>query len=178
MTDEPTDPPQAEAATAEPPSQEPMSDVVRGDLAARGTALSLALGFETLTDRPCAMRAPFREDLVGDPADGAIAGGVIFALLDQTCGMAISFALRARAEAEGRELRPGGMATLDFRLDHIRPPKPGQGVTAEAECLNLTGDVAIVRGWAYEDDKADPIAAAQAAFMLTNVPLLAGWNRP
>lgn len=154
-----------------PPPEEPMSDAVRGDLAARGTPLSMALGFETLTDRACAMRAPFRDDLVGDPAEGALAGGVIFALLDQTCGMAISLALRARAEAEGRALRPGGMATLDFRLDHIRPPRPGQAVTGEAECLRINGDVAVVRGWAYEDDPADPIAAAQAAFMLTNVPI-------
>jgi acyl-coenzyme A thioesterase PaaI-like protein len=153
------------------PPEEPMGDALRGDLASRGTALSLALGFETLADRPCAMRAPFRAELVGDPAGGALAGGVIFALLDQTCGMAISHALRARAEAEGRELRPGGMATLDFRLDHIRPPRPGCAVTAEAECLRLTGDVAVVRGWAYEDGPDDPIAAAQAAFMLTSVPL-------
>jgi uncharacterized protein (TIGR00369 family) len=152
--------------------EEPMSDALRGDLAARGTALSLALGFETLTDRACAMRAPFRAELAGDPAEGGLAGGVIFALLDQTCGMAISQALRARAEAEGRELRPGGMATLDFRLDHIRPPRPGRDVVAEAECLRLTGDVAVVRGWAYEESADDPIAAAQAAFMLTNVPMM------
>jgi acyl-coenzyme A thioesterase PaaI-like protein len=79
-------------------------------------------------------------------------------------------ALRGRAEAEGRELRMGGMATLDFRLDHIRPPRPGAAVTAEAECLNLASDVAVVRGWAYEGDPADPIAAAQAAFMITNLP--------
>jgi len=155
------------------PPDEPMSDAMRGDLASRGTALSSALGFETLTDRPCAMRAPFRTDLVGDPAEGGLAGGVIFALLDQTCGMAIGQALRAQAEAEGRELRPGGMATLDFRLDHIRAPKPGRAVIAEAQCLNLAGDVAVVRGWAYEDTADDPIAAAQAAFMLTNVPVMA-----
>jgi acyl-coenzyme A thioesterase PaaI-like protein len=151
-----------------PSASEPMSDAMRGDLAARGTPLSLAMGFETLSERPSRMRAPFRAELVGDPAEGGLAGGVIFALLDQACGMAISFALRDRAAAEGRELRQGGMATLDFRLDHIRPPNPGRGVTAEAECLNLAGDVAIVRGWAYEDDRADPLAVAQAAFMLTN----------
>jgi acyl-coenzyme A thioesterase PaaI-like protein len=149
-----------------------MSDAIRGDLAQHGTALSLALGFETLTDRACAMRAPFRAEMVGDPAEGGLAGGVIFALLDQTCGMAIGLAMRARAEAEGRELRPGGMATLDFRLDHIRPPRPGRAVIGQAECLSLAGDVAVVRGWAYEDDPADPIAAAQAAFMLTNAPLM------
>jgi acyl-coenzyme A thioesterase PaaI-like protein len=151
-------------------TEEPMGDALRGDLATRGTALSLALGFEALEDRTCAMRAPFRPDLVGDPEGGALAGGVIFALLDQTCGMAISQALRARADAEGRALRPGGMATLDFRLDHIRPPRPSADVIGEAECLRLTGDIAVVRGWAYEESADDPIAVAQAAFMLTNVP--------
>jgi glucosamine--fructose-6-phosphate aminotransferase (isomerizing) len=32
------------------------------------------------------------------------------------------------------------------------------------------GDVAVVRGWAYEDDASDPIAAAQAAFMIMGAP--------
>ncbi|HLI67511.1 MAG TPA: PaaI family thioesterase [Caulobacteraceae bacterium] len=152
------------------PPEEPMSDAAPNELAYRGTALSLAMGFETLTDQRCAMRAPFRDNLVGDPADGALAGGVIFALLDQTCGMAVGLVMRERAEAEGRMPGFGGMATLDFRLDHIRPPRPGCAVTGEAECLRIAGDVAVVRGWAYEDDPADPIAAAQAAFMLTSAP--------
>jgi acyl-coenzyme A thioesterase PaaI-like protein len=154
--------------------EEPMSDAAPSELASRGTALSLALGFETLTDRACAMRVAFRPDLVGDPAEGALAGGVIFALLDQTCGMAIGIALRDRAGAGGGMPMMGGMATLDFRLDHIRPPRPGAAVTGEAECLRLSGDVAVVRGWAYDDDPADPIAAAQAAFMITAAPRTAG----
>jgi acyl-coenzyme A thioesterase PaaI-like protein len=153
-----------------PAPEEPMSDAAPSELATRGTALSTALGFETLTDRACAMRVAFRPDLVGDPAVGGLAGGVIFALLDQTCGMAIGLALRARGEAEGRAMMMGGMATLDFRLDHIRAPRPGAAVTGEAECLRIAGDVAVVRGWAYDDDPADPIAAAQAAFMITGAP--------
>jgi acyl-coenzyme A thioesterase PaaI-like protein len=128
------------------------------------------MGFETLSDRACAMRVGFRADLVGDPAEGGLAGGVIFALLDQTCGMAIGIALRTGFEAEGRTLAMGGMATLDFRLDHIRPPRPGLAVTAEAECVGLNGDVAVVRGWAYDDDPADPVAVAQAAFMIMSAP--------
>jgi len=155
-------------------AEEPMSDAAPPELATRGTALSQALGFEALTDRACAMRAPFRSDLVGDPAEGAIAGGVIFALLDQTCGMAISLALRARAESADWTLTMGGMATLDFRLDHVRPPRPGAAVIGEAECLHITGEVAVVRGWAYEEDPADPIAAVQAAFMLTARPSMTG----
>jgi acyl-coenzyme A thioesterase PaaI-like protein len=147
-----------------------MSDATPSDLAARGTPLSLAMGFETLNDRACGMRVGFRSDLVGDPAQGGLAGGVVFALLDQTCGMAIGIALRTRFQAEGRTMGMGGMATLDFRLDHIRPPRRGAAVIAEAQCVGLTGDVAVVRGWAYEDDPADPIAAAQAAFMIMSAP--------
>ena len=149
---------------------EPISDATAGDLASRCTPLSLAMGFETLSDRACGMRVGFRADLVGDPAQGGLAGGVVFALLDQTCGMAIGIALRDRAEGQGRMPVMGGMATLDFRLDHIRPPRAGAAVIGEAECVGLTGDVAVVRGWAYDDDPADPIAMAQAAFMIMGSP--------
>jgi uncharacterized protein (TIGR00369 family) len=147
-----------------------MSDAAPSELAARGTPLSLAMGFETLGDRACGMRAPFRAELVGDPARGGLAGGVVFALLDQTCGMAIGIALRDRAEGEGRLPVMGGMATLDFRLDHIRPARAGAAVIGEAECVSLTGDVAVVRGFAYDDDPSDPIAVAQAAFMIMSAP--------
>jgi len=150
--------------------EDPVSDGAPSDLASRGTPLSLAMGFETLSDRACGMRAPFRAELVGDPAQGGLAGGVVFALLDQTCGMAIGIALRDRAEGEGRLPVMGGMATLDFRLDHIRPPRAGAAVIGEAECVSLTGDVAVVRGFAYDDDPSDPIAMAQAAFMIMSAP--------
>jgi acyl-coenzyme A thioesterase PaaI-like protein len=150
-------------------TDEPMSAATTGDLASRGTAQSTALGFETL-EGVCAMRAPFRADLVGDPADGGLAGGVITTLLDQTCGMAVGFAMRARHPAGEMTARMGSMATLDFRIDYIRPAKPGRAVTGEAECYSISGGVAFVRGLAYEDDRADPIAAAQAAFMLTELP--------
>jgi acyl-coenzyme A thioesterase PaaI-like protein len=146
---------------------------VRGDLAQRGTPQSLALGFETLGSSVdhCAMRAPFRADLVADPEQGGLAGGVIFTLLDQTCGMAISLAMREQAAGEGRTMGFGGMATLDFRIDHIRAAKPGLAVTGEAKSLKIAGEIAIVRAIAWDVDPADPIAAAQAAFMLTGVPI-------
>jgi uncharacterized protein (TIGR00369 family) len=147
-----------------------MSDAAPSELAARGTPLSLAMEFETLSDRACGMRAPFRAELVGDPEQGGLAGGVVFALLDQTCGMAIGIAMRDRAEGEGRLPVMGGMATLDFRLDHIRPPRAGAAVIGEAECVGLTGDVAVVRGFAYDNDPSDPIAVAQAAFMIMSGP--------
>jgi acyl-coenzyme A thioesterase PaaI-like protein len=135
---------------------------------ARGTPQSLALGVETGGGAGGGlMRAPFRADLVGDPALGGLADGVIYTLLDQACGGAIGIALKARSEMQGRELAMGGMATLDFRIDYVRPARAGADVTARAECLRIDGELAFVRGAAFETDPDDPIAIAQAAFMLS-----------
>jgi acyl-coenzyme A thioesterase PaaI-like protein len=150
-------------------TDEPMSAQTAGDLASRGTAQSMALGFSGV-EGVCSMRAPFRADLVGDPEDGGLANGVVTTLLDQTCGMAVSFAVRELSPGGDNPQRFGTMATLDFRIDFVRPAKPGRDVIAEARCYSIAGGVAFVRGFAFEDDAGDPIAAAQAAFMLTDLP--------
>jgi acyl-coenzyme A thioesterase PaaI-like protein len=138
---------------------------------ARGTPQAVALGLEphSAGDGKATVRIPFRADLVGDPAAGGLAGGAIVTALDQACGQAISTALRARAEAEGRSLRMGGMATLDFRIDHLRPAGPGLDVTVTTECLGIEGEVAFTRGLAFDADPTDPIAITQGAFMLAGV---------
>src|SRR3954469_21027363 len=75
------------------------------------------------------IEVPWREDLVGDPDTGVIAGGVVTSLLDHTCGMAM-------AAAAGEE--PFSTATLDLRIDYMRPAAPRTGVVAEAHCYKLT----------------------------------------
>ena len=141
-------------------------------MAARGTPQSSALGVDFVRgpDGAELMRAPFREDLVGDPATGGLADGVVYTLLDQACGFAISSAVRDIAGMEGRGLRMGGMATLDFRIDYVRPARAGEAVIGQAECIKLNGEVAFVRGVAFETDPNDPVAIAQAAFMITGLP--------
>ena len=137
-------------------------------LMARGTPQSLALGVDVGEGWGGGlMRAPFRADLVGDPALGGLADGVIYTLLDQACGAAIGVAVKARAGMQGRELAMGAMATLDFRIDYVRPARAGADVTAQAECLRIDGELAFVRGAAFETDPEDPIALVQAAFMLS-----------
>lgn len=165
--------------TSDPgPTDEPMSAAVAGDLTSRGTAQSSALGI-VMIPHECAMRATFRPDLVGDPADGGLAGGVITTLLDQTCGMAVGWAMHGGDPRDGGDpwaamraepRRFGTMATLDLRIDFVRPAKPGRDVTARAACYKIADSVAFVRGEAFEDDPADPIAAVQAAFMLAEAP--------
>jgi acyl-coenzyme A thioesterase PaaI-like protein len=58
------------------------------------------------------------------------------------------------------------MATLDFRIDYMRPARPRAGVTGQAHCYRLTRSVAFVRGIAFDEDPNDPIATVQAAFAL------------
>ena len=129
---------------------------------AGGTPQSQALGFTFVSVTPGrgSMAVPWREDLVGDPDTQVIAGGVVTSLLDHTCGLAIS---SAAASANGMF----GTATLDLRIDYMRPARPRLGVTAEAHCYKLTRTIGFVRAEAWDEDASDPIATAQAAFALT-----------
>lgn len=102
------------------------------------------------------METPWREELVGDPQTGVIASGVVTALLDHTCGLACN----AMAET------PMPIATLDLRIDYMRPAAPRSGITCEATCYKLTRSVGFVRAEAWDVDRSDLVATAQASFML------------
>ncbi|WP_366074887.1 PaaI family thioesterase [Phenylobacterium sp.] len=121
-------------------------------------AAALGMTLVSVGEAKGCMAVPWREDLVGDPDTGVIAGGVVTSLLDHTCGLAIS------AAAKGQMF---GTATLDLRIDYMRPAAPRAGVTAEAHCYKLTRSVAFVRAQAWDADPADPIATVQAAFMMS-----------
>ncbi|PZA10359.1 phenylacetic acid degradation protein [Rhodopseudomonas palustris] len=99
---------------------------------------------------------PYHPVFVGDVSTGVIHGGVVTALLDESCGMAVQLAL------------PGttAIATLDLRIDYLRPAAPGQMMRAHAHCYHLTRSIAFVRATAYQDAEDVPIASATAMFML------------
>lgn len=102
------------------------------------------------------LRQPYREELVGDPSRGIVFGGAIATLLDQALGLAVSCGLA--------DLRP--IATLDLRIDYLRPAEPGMDVLGRAECYKVTRNVAFARAVAYERDESDPLATSLATFML------------
>ena len=58
------------------------------------------------------------------------------------------------------------MATLDLRIDYMKPATPYVDLVVEAECYKVTHNVAFVRGAAFHDDPADPVATSVGTFML------------
>ncbi len=144
-----------------PQDARPQLEILR-QICMEGIPHNRELGVELLDVWPGGgrMRLAYREDLVGNPITGVLAGGAITALLDSACGMAVMAAL----------VKPAAVATLDLRIDYLRPATAREAVLARADCYRLTRHVAFARAVAYHQDPADPIAAAAGAFMLTRRP--------
>jgi uncharacterized protein (TIGR00369 family) len=98
---------------------------------------------------------PFRDSFLADAERGLIHPGAISTLIDTTCGVALM-------AAAGQFER---IATLDLRLDYLRPAVAPKLLHARAECYRMTGTIAFVRGMAWQDDRDAPCAVCQAAFM-------------
>lgn len=105
------------------------------------------------------LSVPYDEALVGDPETGVLHGGVITVLLDTACGSAIlSYPRKIRATA-----------TLDLRIDYMRPATKGQTVFARAECYRMTRSVGFARAVAFHTDPNDPIAMGTGTFIIEHV---------
>ena|SRR5215469_4418953 len=102
------------------------------------------------------MRLPYGPHLVGNPDTGAVHGGAITALLDHTSGAAVMAALDG----------PMPIATLDLRIDYLKPAIAGETIIAEVTCFKVTQHIAFVRGSAYQSSREDPVAVCTGAFAL------------
>jgi uncharacterized protein (TIGR00369 family) len=99
---------------------------------------------------------PYRPVFVGDTQTGVLHGGVVTAMLDETCGMAVQLAQDSvRA-----------IATLDLRIDYQKPSTPGLDIKAHASCYRVTRSIAFARATAYQESEDNPVATATACFML------------
>ena len=118
------------------------------EIGARITAVARGRGSMTL---------PARDEWLGDPLRAQLHPGALTVLADSTCGLAVGTALSEHAP----------YATLDLRMDYLRPAGPGHDVSCDAHCFRLTRNVAFVRAEVYQGDREQPIAVAQASFMLS-----------
>lgn len=122
---------------------------------------ALGIGFHGIGDNWAELALPYAEHLVAYPGDdgssGVIASGAIFSLMDSVGGMAVI----AKSKRMVRQ------ATLDLRIDYLRPAAPGKTVIGRAEVTKMTRAVAFVKGVAHDGDAEDPVALMTASYMFT-----------
>ena len=133
---------------------------ITDDLAEFVPPYSKALGMrvERTEEGRVELCLPYAEHLVGDPDTGTVHGGVITAFLDYACGMATRY--------DPRMPPMTSMATLDLRIEYMRPAEPGKDIYATAEAHKFTRNIAFIRALAHQGDRDDPIASSSATFML------------
>ena len=101
---------------------------------------------------------PWSAELVGDEDTGVLASGPIIALMDVATSTAVWHRVRTLV----------AHATLDLRIDYLRPARPHCTVIGRAECLRVSRSIAFTRGIAHDGDPDDPVAHVAATFMATN----------
>ncbi len=120
-----------------------------------------ALGLEVVDYAPgrATLRCDYRPELVGDPQTGVVHGGVVTTILDSVCGLACFLGLE----------EPQAIATLDLRIDYLKPAGVERPIFGVAELYRQTRSVAFLRGHAYQDDVEDAVAICVATFMIGSV---------
>src|SRR4051812_48391874 len=93
------------------------------DFVPHNKALGLTLvGAEADPAAVATMRLQYHPRLIGNPETGVVHGGVITTLMDATCGASVFLKLR----------EPTPIATLDLRIDYLKPATPQRDIFARA----------------------------------------------
>ena len=122
---------------------------------------NVALGFDIVSIDPghSVLVLDYRDEFVANPDTGILHGGVITSLIDVASGAAVYAMVPAGTS----------VATLDMRIDYLKPAEPGKRIFADAEVYKLTKNVAFVRAAAYQDQSDNRIAHCAASFMVGSV---------
>lgn len=100
---------------------------------------------------------PYDPRLIGVAETGIIASGPIISLMDMATSLAIWIRLGHFRH----------QATLDLRVDYLRPATPGRTIIGRGICYGTTRSVGFVRGMAHDGDAEDPVANVTGTFMFT-----------
>lgn len=127
---------------------------------ARGTGLitHMALEIEEVSSEGVRVRMPFNPDFCVDADQTLLHGGILTALLDSVFGLANFVAIDGVST----------MATLDLRVDYLRPARSRADVIVRAHCFRKTRHIAFNAGSVcFDGDDAPEIARGTASFALT-----------
>jgi uncharacterized protein (TIGR00369 family) len=128
-------------------------------LAARAHGGLIGLRYVTHGEDWAELAIDYDERLIGDVSTGVLASGPILALMDMATSMSIWI----------KQKRFRAQATLDLRVDYLRPATPGKAVIGRGECYRITRSVAFIRGQAHDGDPDDPVAHVAGTYMFTDL---------
>jgi uncharacterized protein (TIGR00369 family) len=140
-------------------------DIPAGELMARIMGRiphceELGIVAESFAPPRLTMRLPYRDNLVVDAETGILHGGAVTTLVDTAAGLLAMAAVRPAHS----------VATLDLRLDYLRPGLRGQDILCTAEVYRATRTIVFVRAHALQADDEREIASALGTFMIIARP--------
>ena len=121
----------------------------------------LGIRLVEMTCGRCTTYIDFRPELIGDPGSGVLHGGVVTTLIDATAGAAVYTSIPLEKS----------LATLDMRIDYLKPAEPEERLYVTAELYRLTRRIAFVRAFAYQGDPGNRVAHCAASFMIGSLGL-------
>lgn len=125
---------------------------------ARGLISEMNLKIEKVAADGVLVRMPFNPSFCADEEETLLHGGILTALLDSVFGLANFVAIDGISS----------VATLDLRVDYLRPARSRADILVRAECFRQTRHIAFNSGsvWFDGPDQAE-VARGVASFALT-----------
>ncbi len=118
-------------------------------------AAELGIALSEYSENEITLKVPYKPELIGDPGSGILHGGVVTSLIDTASGAAAFLAIKQKEM----------IATLDLRIDYLKPAAPNTTVFATAWCYQVTSQVLFVRCRAFQEAQGNCIAESMSTFI-------------
>lgn len=130
-------------------------------------AAELGITLSEYDENEITLEIPYKPELVGDPNRGILHGGVVTSLIDTASGAAAFLAIQQKEM----------IATLDLRIDYLKPAAPDATLFATAWCYRVTQEVLFVRCRAFQETKENCVAESMSTFIRNGLlPDSQEWN--